>query len=120
MPYLSLVTLAFNKDEEHDEALFKLVDPDCRISTIGGIKYIEYNWNIWYLESPCDSILAVMSYLEGLGRENYAFIRLGESVDDITYMGDTIRFGLAVDARVIIVPYHHKIKSKPTSGDINE
>jgi len=113
--YMSLVTLAFNKDQEHNDDLFRAVDPNCRISVLGDIKYVEYPWVVWYLESPCEPILLVMSYLQELGIENYGFIRLGEQTEDCTYMGDTVRFGLAVDAKIIIVPYHHHIKSKPTS-----
>ncbi len=118
MNYLSLVTIAVREDDANDD-LFKSIDPDIRISSLKGIRYMEYNWSQWYLDSPCDPILAVMSYLETLGRENYAFIRLGESTDDITYLGSTNEFGLAVDAKIVIIPYKHIMKDKPT-GDINE
>ena len=118
MPYLSLVTIAIPEDSDHEVNLFRAVDPECRISIMGDIKYIEYDYTQWYLESPCDPILAVMSYLEGLGRENYAFIRLGELHEDCTYMGDTVRFGISIDARIIITAYHHKIKSKPSTMEI--
>lgn len=112
MAYMSLVTIAIPEDSDHPVDLFRKVDPNCRISTLGDIKYIEYDWLVWYLESPCDPILAVMSYLEELGRENYGFIRLGQDSEDVTYMGSPNEFGLAVDSKIIIVPYRHKILSK--------